>query len=473
MIIIIITLLVIIGVLVWYLFKIGRLYDQTKADSDAIKAKYEKVIDVDEYVASKQLELNVIQASLEKAGEDHKSEVEKLNSDFIEKRKIYESLLKEISILEENLEDISYGLYKPHYDYKTSEEFKLRLDAIRDREKQIIKSEQATHCSVQWTVGGSESQGKKMTKEYSKIMLRAFNGECDGSIARVNWNNIGNMEARIEKSFEAINKLGAIHQISIQKDYLNLKLQELRHEFELELKLYHEKEEQRKIREQMREEEKATREIEKARQEAEEQENLYQKALDKAKVEIESATGHEIEKLNEKIRLLEENLKNAKEVNERAISRAHLTKSGHVYFISNIGSFGEEIFKVGMTRRLNPQDRIDELGDASVPFDFDVHGLIYSEDAPNLERTLHRKLDERRLNLVNQRTEFYRSSLDEIEALVKELGLKIELAKIPEAREFRSSLSLREAKKAQASAQSIPNKNSIQGKLDKFPDSLE
>ena len=264
-----------------------------------------------------------------------------------------------------------------------------------------------------------------MTTQMSKLILRAFNGECDATIANVRWNNIGNMEARIGKAFEAINKLGSLNNITITKEYSDLKLQELRLEFELEEKLYQEKEEQRKIREQMREEEKAQREIEIARKEAEEDEERNEKAIQKAKADIEKAKGDELELLTEKIKRLEENLQKAHELKERAISRAQLTKSGHVYIISNIGSFGDTVYKIGMTRRLEPTDRIDELGDASVPFDFDVHGLIYSENAPELENILHKKLDSKRVNLVNRRAEFFNTTIDEIDAFVNELNLKV------------------------------------------------
>jgi len=194
----------------------------------------------------------------------------------------------------------------------------------------------------------------------------------------------------------------------------------------------------------MREEEKTQREIEKARQEAEEEEERNEKALQKARAEIEKAKGQELERLTEKIKMLEGNLQKAHELKERAISRAQLTKSGHVYVISNIGSFGDTVYKIGMTRRLEPMDRIDELGDASVPFDFDVHGMIYSENAPELENILQKKLESKRLNLVNRRAEFFNTTIDEIETFVNELNLKIQLTKMAEAKEYRETLSLRE-----------------------------
>lgn len=394
--------------------------------------KYKDIIDVEREVIKK------------------KTDLETLNQDYIKHKTIYDSIIREISIVETDIENISYGLYKPKYEYKTSTEYKLKLEEIINKQKQAIKNEDATYCPVEWNVGGSKKEGIKMTKHYSKLMLRAFNGECAAAIARVSWNNIGTMEARIKKSFEAINKLGEHHKIVIGVDYCALKLQELDLEFELQEKLYQEKEEQRKIREQMREEEKVQKEIEKARKDAEEEEEKDTKALLKARAEIAEAQGEELERLSEKIKVLEENLRKAQEQKERAISRAQLTKSGHVYIISNIGSFGDMVYKIGMTRRLEPIERINELGDASVPFDFDVHGMVYSENAPELESVLHKRLELKRVNWVNLRSEFFRITIDDIEAIVKELNLNIQLTKIAEAREYRETLSIQKVRSGAA-----------------------
>lgn len=190
------------------------------------------------------------------------------------------------------------------------------------------------------------------------------------------------MEERILKAFEAINQLGTVMQVSITPTYLDLKLDELRLTHEYEEKRYQEQEEQRRIREQMREEERARREIEKAREEAEREEARFQKALEKARAEAARATGEQLQKLNDQIHSLEARLEEAQQQKERAISRAQLTKSGYVYIISNVGSFGQDVYKVGMTRRLDPMDRVYELSDASVPSPFDVHAMIYSENAP-------------------------------------------------------------------------------------------
>jgi vacuolar-type H+-ATPase subunit I/STV1 len=198
----------------------------------------------------------------------------------------------------------------------------------------------------------------------------------------------------------------------------------------------------------MREEEKAIRELDKIRQEAEREERRYQEALEKARRDVESATGQVQERLLSQIEELQQRLTDAEANKERAISQAQLTKSGHVYIISNIGSFGENIYKIGMTRRLEPMDRVKELGDASVPFPFDVHAMIFCHNAPELESLLHKRFHGRRLNKVNERKEFFRVSLDEIVYAVQDIDnelktckSEITFTKIADATDYRKTLS--------------------------------
>jgi hypothetical protein len=163
---------------------------------------------------------------------------------------------------------------------------------------------------------------------------------------------------------------------------------------------------------------------------------------------------------------LEQSLKNANEAKERAISRAQQTKSGHVYIISNLGSFGENVYKIGMTRRLEPLDRVKELGSASVPFTFDLHAMIYSENAPELESLLHKEFDDRRINKVNNRKEYFKVSLDEIEQVVKNKYEKeVDFIKVIEAQQFRETKSI--IKKLQQAKDEQTEKE-----IEKYPDSL-
>lgn len=358
-------------------------------------------------------------------------------------KEIFEKLQKEVALLEENIEDISFGIYKPHYDFDTSEDYKNKLKEIRVQQKALIKNKRAAVCSTDWVVEGSKRKGARMQNQYLKLVLRAFNGESDASIAKVTWNNAIRMEERIHKAYEVLNKLGQVMQISLTPKYLELKISELRLKFEAEQKKQEEKEEQRQIKEQMREEEKARREAERARKEAEQEEKRHQSALEKARAEMEKSTGEQFDKLNEKIKLMEKQLEEAKKLKERAKSMAELTRSGHVYIISNIGSFGNDILKIGMTRRLEPMDRVKELGDASVPFGFDVHAMTYVEDAPKLEKDLHKHFKDRRVNLVNHRKEYFYITVNEIEDFLNSINLEIKLTKMAEAREYRETLAIR------------------------------
>jgi hypothetical protein len=312
----------------------------------------------------------------------------------------------------------------------------------------MIEDDKAAVSNTQWQVRGSDKEGQKLMKNIIKLVLRAFNGECDTIIAKVKFGNVVSFEDKIRKSKDAINKLCEKWDIEITDDYVNLMIEELRLVYEYQEKLEQEKEEQRLIKEQMREEEKALRELEKAKQDAEKEEQRYQDAINKAKKELHNKQGKELEELNAQLRLLEQQLAEAHAKKERALSQAQLTKSGHVYIISNIGSFGENIYKIGMTRRLEPLDRVKELGDASVPFEFDVHAIIYSDNAPEMENQLHKIFNNRRVNLVNEKREFFNVSIDEIKNAVKNIHKdfdRIEFRILPDAKEYRQSLSMRES----------------------------
>jgi hypothetical protein len=275
-----------------------------------------------------------------------------------------------------------------------------------------------------------------------KLMLRAFNGESDALIAKVRYDNAKAYEQRLRKSWESINKLGLGFSCAISSQFLALKVHELHVTHEYQEKLQAEREEQRALREQMRDEERAQRELERVQRDAEQEEARYAKALERAREDAQRAAGAQQLKLLEQIGELEQKVREAEEKRQRAISQAQLTKAGYVYILSNIGSFGEQMFKIGMTRRLDPQDRVDELGDASVPFPFDVHALIRADDAPALERALHGLFEEARVNRINRRKEFFRVTLEQIETVVRQHCGEFKLTQYAEALEYRKSLAM-------------------------------
>jgi hypothetical protein len=346
---------------------------------------------------------------------------------------------------------LEVGYYEPVYGFEDLSRYEKELRRIKDNQKQLLRisgeagdRSAAAFATSPLTYNGSEAQGRQLLKRILRLMLRAFNGECDSFIARVNYRNIEAMKKRITSSYDQINQLAETWHCSISEAYLKNRISELELVYEYEEAKQKEREEQARIREQMREEEKAAKEAEKARQQADKEEQQYQALLERAQGEAAVASETEKERLNAKVHELQKRIAEIEE-KKRAISQAMLTKFGHVYIISNLGSFGENVYKIGMTRRLEPMDRVKELGDASVPFPFDVHALIRTSDAPRLENALHKHFNHRRLNLENDRKEFFHVSIeeirDELETLKEQLGLESELrlTLLAEAKEYRMS----------------------------------
>lgn len=334
-------------------------------------------------------------------------------------------LQRALSALEEQVELQDAGFYKPRYDFSTAADFQRRLEDNHASQQGCIKGERAVVCSTAWTVNGDARSGQRMVKDHIKLMLRAFNGECDAAVAKAKFNNASTMERRVRAAYDAINKVSESKSCSITREFLELKLTELALTVEYLDRKQREAEEQRAIREQMRDEEKAQRELDRAKDDAEKEERRYQQALEKARRDVAAATGKQKETLEAKIAELTARLAEASALKQKAISQAQLTSAGHVYVISNIGSFGEQVYKIGMTRRLDPMERVYELGDASVPFAFDVHAMVYTENAPELERTLHQHFHGRRVNRINERKEFFRVDLDEVERAVRDIVTRL------------------------------------------------
>lgn len=325
------------------------------------------------------------------------------------------------------------------YSYKEAGE-KLKL--LRKKIREMVKYGNAGECDYV----------ENIRKTYAvHFVVDAFNGKVDSALAKVKHDNFGKLKQEILDAFQLVNHNGkSFRSARINKGYLDARLEELNWAVAtMELRRI-ELEEQKEIRQQMREEEKARRDIEKAMKEAEKEEKMLQKALEKVRKELEGASEEQKAKYEGELAELQSKLAEAEEKGQRAISMAQQTRSGHVYVISNIGSFGENVYKVGMTRRLEPMDRVKELGDASVPFSFDVHAMIHSEDAPTLEKALHRKFDDFSVNKVNSRKEFFSLSLNEIKEATKELNVEnVHWTMHAEAQEYRESLAIaQQAEKA-------------------------
>lgn len=274
-----------------------------------------------------------------------------------------------------------------------------------------------------------------------RFVLDAFNGKVDTILGRTKSDNSGTLEQQIRDSFALVNHNGdAFRNARITPDYLASRLEELKWGAVAQGLREQEREEQRRIREQIREEERARREIERALRDTAKEEESLQKAMAKVQAQVAKANDEQRAMFEAQLTELQARLAEAEARNQRALSMAQQTKAGHVYIISNIGSFGEHVLKIGMTRRLEPLDRIRELGDASVPFPFDIHAMIWAEDAPALEHTLHKRFLTTQVNKINPRKEFFRLSITELRGYVDSLDLQATWTMTAEAAQYRETL---------------------------------
>lgn len=405
----------------------------------------QRIIELESLLTPEAKSVDASKRALESLNEElaiGQKDLDKLNSELLSVKEQIQQAKKDVIETNDAVLMQEFGLYEPKYDFANSDMYKDRLAKIRTEQKRLIQERKATGGNTNWTVNNSKAQGKKMVSDMQKLFTRAFNTECDEVIRKIKFNNIEAGVKRISASKEAISKLGNVMNISITSAYYQLKIDELHLAFEYQVKKQEEKEEQRQIREEMREQAKLRKEIEESRKKIAKDKQHYQNALKQA-MEKSQAEKDETKKaaLLEKISVFQEQLdkldSDLKDVDYREANQ----RAGYVYVISNIGAFGENVYKIGMTRRLDPMDRVDELGDASVPFKFDVHAMIFSDDAPRLEAALHHAFENKKVNLINSRREFFKVSLSEIKQVVKQnFDETVEFIDIPEAEQYRQSV---------------------------------
>ena len=397
-----------------------------------------------ERLKSQLLPEQVTLADLQGQIEEKQKQLEHLQRDLYGTQSQLDALRKEVVETNETILLQSFGLYTPRFPFVNSDEYKTRLLEIRALQKDMIKDKTAVSGNMNWTVNGNAAKGRRMVSDMQKLLLRAFNAECDDVIEHVKYNNIESSEKRITASRDVISKLGDLMGVRIEPAYYSLKIQELYLAFEYQQKKQEEKEEQKEARARMREEAKLAKEIEEERKKLEKEQKHYQNALKKITEQLAAACDEDRAAIEEKKRELEQQLSKIDEEFKSVDYREANQRAGYVYIISNIGAFGEDVYKIGMTRRLDPMDRVDELGDASVPFDFDVHAMIFSDDAPRLEAALHNAFADRKLNFVNQRREFFHVSLDEIKQVVKaNYDRSVEFIDLAPAEQYRQSLAMK------------------------------
>ncbi len=351
-------------------------------------------------------------------------------------------LQREILVWEETLLLESFALYEPKFKLNSSHEYKARLVKVREQQKALIKSGTAASGNTNWEVNGSKVEGRKLVNDMIKLVLRSFNNEADYCVDNVKFDNVELGEKRILKSFETCNRLGRVMSVELSQKYLSLKIDELHLAHEFQIKKQEEKEEAKRAREELREQQKLEQEIRAAREKIAKERKHFATAMRELQARLDKAQSEE-ERAPLVAKLAEiEAGRAALESEERLIDyREQNAKAGYVYVISNVGAFGEGIYKIGMTRRLEPMDRVDELGDASVPFWFDVHAMVFSDNAPALEAKLHERFAAGRLNKVNGRKEFFRADIAEIEAVIREnYDAAVEVTHEAPAEQYRESL---------------------------------
>lgn len=410
------------------------------------------------------LELNTLITSQKTTVLDYKHEIKSLKNEYNQIRTEVLQMRAKLIVLSDIQEMETFGIYHPRYDYATSTIFKEQLTELRKKQKASIKDRTAVNYNQNLHINGDYEKGSKMNDDNIKQLLRAFNTECEAAIYKVTLNNIDASKKRINRSYEELNTLNSINQLSIAHLYLELKLDEMYMAYEYEVKKEEEREVLRQQRELEKEEKARIREIEKQKEKKQRDidHSLQMEAHMSEKLrEIESKFKQQQQKTDETSKLLLAKLQ--KERDDLLVERDQIIKSttqykkeqsalttenviataGYVYIISNIGAFGKDVVKIGVTRRLNPEDRIRELSSASVPYKFDTHALIYSDDAFALEAELHKYFNNKRVNKVNNKKEFFHVTMAEIAKKLKEYNhLTIKLNPNYEAEEYRQTLAI-------------------------------
>lgn len=375
-------------------------------------------------------------------------EVKRMVEDIEELKKIRAILKEEIIQLDDEILFQEFGVYQPQYEFTNIDQYKSALRQIKKEQRAMIKNGKAAICSRAWKVDGSEEKGKRLIAENIKQIIRNFNIECDICIDKVRFSNYESSKKRILKAFEMQNKLNETNAIALTDEYYRLKVKELNLAYEYQEKKKEEREALKALREQKREEAKVAKEIEAKRLELEKEQAHYHNALKRVNEQIEVEKSEERKQfLIEKKEELNNNIVDIDKAMKDLDYREANHRAGYVYIISNIGAFGENIYKIGMTRRLEPEDRISELSGAAVPFRYDVHAMIFSDDAPKLETALHNAFADKKLNLVNARKEFFNVTLDEIKQVVRENHDKtVEFNNLADAQQYRESEMIRKTR---------------------------
>lgn len=323
------------------------------------------------------------------------------------------------------------GFYEYSHPLDTALDYKARLADVRAKQKQFVRENRAVRSKPGWAINGSLREGAALVKDFGALMLRAYNTEADNCARSVKAHNLPNVVQRLDKVRDSILKHGSIMGIAIDDGYHELRVRELRLVADHQMKVEQEREEIRAERERQREEAKANAELKREEARLEKEQGHYENVLQRLRA---SGDADGAKRVEQQIAELGSMIQGVRD-------RAANTRAGYVYVISNLGAFGTRMVKIGMTRRLEPMDRVRELGNASVPFRFDVHALVFSKDAVGLETALHQRFETQRVNRVNLRREFFFITPADVQQALVDVAHDhvLEFTETAEALEWRQS----------------------------------
>ncbi|HEO7007526.1 TPA: DUF4041 domain-containing protein, partial [Streptococcus agalactiae] len=342
----------------------------------------------------------------------------KLDDELKKRQSELKALQKEVIVLNDDLDLQEYGFFERKYKFSDSTKYKEELETLRKRQKQLVKDKKAGVIVRPMLLDNSKSKGRAMQNQLIKAMIRGFNGEVDAHLVKVTATNLSKKVDAVVKSFNQLNKMYSRNLVCLSNDYLELKISELQLAVEYELQKLEEKELLREQRAKEREDKKLQAELAAKRKQIEKDRKHFKQMLDNVEELLKTANEEEKEKLNLQLAEYQDKLSELDELEEDIDYREGHATAGYVYIISNIGAFGEDVYKIGVTRRLDPMERIRELGSASVPFQFDVHALIFSEEAFSLEKELHNRFEKNKINKVNGRKEYFKVPFSDIKAVL-------------------------------------------------------
>lgn len=341
-------------------------------------------------------------------------EYDSLQRTYAAARKKYVHATLRLSRYELGIGTVDAQPHEMRPDAQSPEALESALRRVQGSIKSMVKAKAACTCDTVWYVNNRKASGTKMINREIKLRLRCFDNACKAALSLVEWNNINRLKDRLRETFEQINRSGDTLQVFLQAPYLQLRIEELELKYELQDLLETIKEQEREERRIAREAEREEKRIKEAAEKATRAREFHEELVAKELARLQTLSGNDLTSMQAQIDTHQEELARLRETESRALSMAQQTRAGYVYVISNERSFGEGVCKIGMTRRVDPHDRVRELGDASVPELFDIHAFIYSEDAPALEKFLHSKFSRERVNLVNSRKEFFFVSPDQV-----------------------------------------------------------